>query len=410
MPRAARLGLAITLGLVAVLSVVAVPAWAATVETLNGLRVVRLSGTPYELGYQHGQALREDIHACLDRVLGYFESYLKIPLVRTLLVGWWLDTAWARAVKFVPPRYLEELRGLADGSGVPLRKLVRLHALPDRTYSCANFAAWGQATVDGRLIHMRNLDWNIRAGIQDHAVVFVVAPKGRHAFISVAWAGFVGVLTGVNDAQLSVGQVGAETTDLSYRGVPMVFLLRRVLEETGDLDAAVRLVQTAPRTVGINYVFAAAGVPRAVAIESTRRRVAVFGPDDAAEHSVAYARPLADVVFRADTAMDPVIRDKQRASHGNPRRPGPEPPGGSAYETRYVGQATRLTAAFGRVDVAAAQAIARAVAPDSNVQSVIFAWPDMWVANAQGTVPAARGAYTQLSAEALLQGMEPAVP
>lgn len=407
MRRAPCLLWALTASLLAV-----VPAHAATMETINGLRVVRLAGRPYDLGYQHGQVLGEEVRACVRQVLGYFESYLKVPLLRSLVVGWWLDTAWARAVKFIPPRYLEELRGLADGSGVPLRHLVRLHALPDRTYSCANFAAWGQATADGRLIHMRNLDWNIRAGVQDHAVVFVVAPAGQRAFVSVAWAGFIGALTGINDAQISVGQIGAETTDLTYRGLPMVFLLRRVLEETGDLDAAVRLVREAPRTVGINYVFADAQVPRAVAVESTRRQVAVFGPNDPAEQQVPYARPLIDVVFRADAAMDPAIRDQQLASRGDPRRPGLEPPGGSAYETRYLGQATRLADGWGRLDVPAAQAIAHAIAPDSNVQSVIFAWPQVWVANAQGTTPAARGAYTQLSAEALLQGaaLTPAAP
>ena len=47
--------------------------------------------------------------------------------------------------------------------------------------------------------------------------------------------------------------------------------------------------------------------------------------------------------------------------------------------------------------------IARSVAPTSNVQSVVFAWPDLWVANAQGTTPAAQTPYHHLSATRLLQ-------
>ena len=201
----------------------------------DGPPVVHLSGTPYQLGRQHGEALREDVRASVTQILGYFRRYLKIPLIDAWAINWWLDSAWRQSMPFIPPDYLEELRGLADGSGVPLRELVRLHAIPDRTYSCSNFAAWGKATAGGRLIHVRNLDWNIEAGIQRYAVVFVVRPSGKRAFINVGWAGFIGVLTGVNEARLSIGQIGAETVDATFRGEPMAFVMRQVLEEADDV-------------------------------------------------------------------------------------------------------------------------------------------------------------------------------
>lgn len=378
----------------------------APVEEANGLHIVHLSGTPREIGRQHGELLGHEVRLCVSQVLRYFRSYLKVPWVRSWLVNWWLDSAWRRAAPFVPERYLEELRGVAEGSGMPLRELLRLHAVPDRTYSCANFAAWGRATKDGRLIHMRNLDWNIEAGVQRFPAVFVIRPQGKRAFVSVAWAGFVGVLTGVNDAQLSIGQVGAETVDLSFRGEPMVFLMRRILEEATDVDAAAQIIRNAHRTVGVNYLIADADARRALVIETTHRYVRVFAADDPAEQEIEYARPLADVVFRADTAMDPVIRERQIASGGDPKRPGLEAPTGSAYNTRYLGQAAGLSAHFGQLDVDAAQTIAKTVAPDSNVQSVVFAWPDVWIANADVLTPAAQTAYRRLDAAQLFQLVE----
>ena len=376
---------------------------AARVEYDEGLPIVHLSGTPYELGRQHGETLREEVRASVSRVLGYFRAYLKIPLVRSWAVNWWLDVAWNPAKPFIPPDYLEELRGLADGSGVPLRELCRLHAIPDRTYSCSNFAAWGRATAGGRLIHVRNLDWNIDAGIQRFAVVFVVHPDGKRAFVNAGWAGFIGVLTGVNDARLSVGQVGAETVDATFQGEPMAFLMRGVLETAGTVEEAAAIVTAAPRTVGVNYVFSDAGAKRAIVLETTHRHARSFQADDPAEHGVSYARPMPDAVFRADAAMDPVIRDCQLASRGDPRRPGLEDPAGSsAYDVRYLGQADGLMAQFGTLDPESAKQIARAVAPNSNVQSVVVAWPDLWVANAQGTTPAARTTYHHLNAAKLL--------
>jgi hypothetical protein len=378
----------------------------AQVEQHDGLSVVFLEGSPAELGRQHGEALEVEVRRATAALLGYFRTYLKIPLIRSVAANWWLDRSWARAKPFIPADYLDELRALASASGVSLRDLWRVHAIPDRTYACSGLAVWGRATADGRLIHTRNLDWTIEVGIQRHAAVLVVHPAGKHAFVNVGWAGFIGALTGINDRQISIGQIGAETADMTYAGLPMTFLMRRVLEEADDLEEAVRLIREAPRTVGVNYVVSDANAKRAVVIETTRSHVAVFEADDVTEHRVAYARPLTDAVFRADTAVDAAIRDRQLASGGNPRAPGLEPPTGSAYEVRYLGQSAGILAHYGRIDVETAKEIANAVAPNSNVQSVIFAWPELWVANARGLTPAAHTTYHQLDLPTLFDTIE----
>ena len=183
--------------------------------------------------------------------------------------------------------------------------------------------------------------------------------------------------------------------------------MRRVLEEAEDLKTAMTIIQEAPRTVGINYVVADAKAPRAVAIETTRRHVRVFEADDPKEHGITYARPMAHAVFRADTAMDPEIRDDQVASNGDPARPGLEDPAGSSsYDVRYLGQAKALARFDGRLDVQRALEVVREIAPRSNVQSVLFAWPQVWVANAEGTQRAASSAYHRLNAERLLTQSE----
>ena len=45
--------------------------------------------------------------------------------------------------------------------------------------------------------------------------------------------------------------------------------------------------------------------------------------------------------------------------------------------------------------------IARAIAPSSNIQSVVFAYPQIWVANASGRRPAAGGRFLQVDLEDL---------
>ena len=372
------------------------PAFSAHLEERDGLTIAYLEGSPYEIGRQHGELLKHDVQQVTRQLLGYVRGYVKIPFVGPRLADWWLDRPWRQALPSIPNDYLEELRGLSDGSGVPLKELWRIHAIPDRTYACAGLAVWGKATTGGRLIHTRNLDWNINIGIQRYPVVFVVRPTGKHAFVNLGWAGFVGVLSGINDRSISIGQIGAETSKVSYRGLPMVLLMRKVLEESGDVDEAVRLIQTSPRTIGTNYIIADARVPRAVAIETTYQYAKVFEANDIKERGVAYARPIPEAVLRADAAVDAAIRERQVASGGNPRKSGTETPTGSAYEIRYLGQAAGILANYGRITPEVAKQIAQTVAPNSNIQSVIFAWPDVWVANADGRIRAADTAYHRL--------------
>ncbi|MBI3009559.1 MAG: hypothetical protein HYY57_01055, partial [Candidatus Omnitrophica bacterium] len=158
------------------------------------------------------------------------------------------------------------------------------------------------------------------------------------------------------------------------------------------------------RTVGVNYVLADAKSKRAVAVETTHRYARVFTANDPAEQAVPYAKPLVHAIVRADVAMDPMIRERQIAAHGNPYRDGLEDPSGSSsYDVRYCKFADGLLALEGNLDPRSAMDLARAVAPPSNVQSVVFAWPDVWVANAQGSTPAAQTPYYHLDVQELLK-------
>lgn len=370
----------------------------------SGLRIVRLKGDPYSLGFQHGRLIPTEVKGFVDQILGYFGSYVKIDLLEKIGVKLWLAMAWKDAKPFISPDYIEELKGLADGSGVELSRLYQVHAIPDRTYTCANFAAWHRATDGGRLIHLRNLDWSIESGIQDYATVFVVRPEGKQAFVNIGWSGFVGVITGINDRRISIGQIGAETTEATFAGEPIAFLMRRTLEENDNLNGAVETIVTADRTVGINYVLGDALMGKGTVIETNAKEARVFQANDPKEKGIEYARTLPDAVFRADTAMDPLIRDRQIASHGKPDKPGLEFPAGNAYEVRYLGQAEMIKRYFGRLNVEQAKDIARTIAPDSNIQSVIFAWPQLFIANAKGLTPAAQTEYAELDLRWLFWG------
>lgn len=372
-------------------------------EWVEGLPVLYLSGSPYEIGYQHGSMMREQVRRAAANASAFADRQSKVPLVGKWMARGRLDAAWKQMSPFVPGDYLQEMEGLADGAEISLKVLQRIHALPELTsVSCASFAAFGRATEGGRLIQIRNLDWAIQSDVQRYAAVFVVRPAGKKAWVGLGWLGFIGALSGINEKGISVAEIGAATTDASLEGLPMPFLLRRVLETAGDLEAAAQIVRDSPRTVGYNYLFADAKSKQAVALETTHGRFALHRADQ--EPGNPFALQVANAIFRSDWALDPSVRELQRASGGDPRRQGLESPlGSTAYETRYRGQGLLLVRFHGRVNPEIAMAIARAIAPESNIQSVVYAYPEVWVANARERKPAAWGKYVRLDLKELFQ-------
>ncbi len=369
---------------------------------VDAFPVLYLSGSPYEIGYQHGSMLRPRVRESVANASAFIRREVKIPLVGGWMARRKLQQAWRQLAPFVPRDYLEEMEGLSDGAGIPLATLQQIHALPElMATTCASFAAFGKATADGRLIQIRNLDWAIQSGVQRYAAIFVVRPAGKRAFVSLGWLGFAGVITGMNEEGISVAEIGSETVDASMEGVPMPFLLRRVLDTAEDLEKAAEIIRDSPRTGGYNYLFADAKAKRAVALETTRSRFALHAID--AEPSNPFGLRVANAIFRSDWALDPSVRELQLASRGNPKTPGLESPwGSSAYEVRYRGQGLLLERFHGQVDEEIAMAIARAIAPETNIQSVVYAYPRLWVANAKGKRPAASVKYVGLDLEELL--------
>ncbi len=363
------------------------------------LPIVILRGSPYDMGYQHGALLPREVRASVKNVMKFVDRQAGIPWVGKWRARRVLDRTWRQMAPFVPLEAKQELRGLADGARVPLRDLQRAHALPElMSATCSSFVAADQATQDGRLLHARNLDWAIQSDVQRYSALFLCRPSGRKAFVSVGWLGFIGVISGINEAGISVAEIGSETVDVNLKGIPMPFLLRQVLEESDHLEQAVRIVRTGPRTGGYNYLFADAKRKQAVALETTRQRIAVFWMGQ--EPAVPYSFTVPNTICRADWALDPAVRDLQRASKGNPKRPGLESPVGSkAYDVRYLGVGILLKQFHGRLDPEIALGIARAAAPSSNIQSILYAYPELWVAIASGRRPAAAGKYRYFNLE-----------
>ncbi|NLN94140.1 MAG: hypothetical protein GX130_12655 [Candidatus Hydrogenedens sp.] len=349
-------------------------------EEVEGTLVLHLAGTPYEMGYQRGYFAKDRVLLTLD----LFENLLKLAQdemgLPRFATHFLLDLTYQLCSPFIPDRYKREMEGLADASGCDLKMLRRGHIISVLTErGCSAFAVWGKATEEGKLFHGRNFDWILSAGLEDTAVLALYEPEGFNRFASAGYAGIIGVLSGMNMEGISISQIGAVTKDSSLRGLPLEFVLRRLLEETCNLEEASELMNSVKHTVGFNYVVADGDAGDARAYETTAHHMAVFGPGDPKE-TVEYAIPIEDAVFRSDEAMDPLIRSLQDCANA----PG-QPYGSNSYDHRYMGIATRIQERYGDIDADYALEILKATAmDDANLHGVLTNSTDreMWVAHA----------------------------
>jgi isopenicillin-N N-acyltransferase-like protein len=294
-------------------------AWAASVEVVatsgagallrvNGQRVLRLEGPPYELGRQHGTLLRDDIRAMVGRVLLIANAAGGDE--QALFAGN-IQRAWERCLPYIDKRYLEELRGLADGAGVSLEQIQQANIFPE-LFHCSGFALMGGATIDGRLLHGRILDYMTEIGLQAHAVTLVVIPEGRIPFLNVGFAGFIGSVTGMNARQVAIGEMGGRGEG-QWDGVPMAFLVREALERANTLDEALAIFKNSKRTCEYYYVISDAKIPDARGLCCTPDVFQTIAPGESHER---LPRPVKDTVLLSANERYNHLVDRVQTAYG----------------------------------------------------------------------------------------------
>jgi isopenicillin-N N-acyltransferase-like protein len=246
-----------------------------------GLREVYLEGSPEAIGAAHGRLLRERMVADERALSGDYQRY----------VPWWI--ARVAIEDFSRVRYRHITRGIAEARRRELaaealafqpdpfrshmatyERLVFLHALYDIALplehspliGCTSFALAADATADGHVLVARAFDFEAGGVFDKDKAVFLVREDGAIPFASVAWPGFVGVVTGMNAEGVVAVVHGARAGEPSAEGVPVAFSLREVLARAHDASEAVDILR-GQRVMVSHIVFVADGRGRFAIVE-----------------------------------------------------------------------------------------------------------------------------------------------
>ncbi len=286
----------------------------AWVDTIDGVLVLHLEGTPYAMGYQHGTLLGERARQDLRAIVAFAEHYGYSS--QDLL------NAWSAAQPYIPSEYIEEMQGIADATNVSLDQVAMAHMVPSFLH-CSSFAAWGNATVDGQLYYARSFDFPLYirdpvsgALVQDNVVLIVREPTGGYASVDPSFAGMVGSDGGFNEHGIATDVLSCWSNDERHAGTPLMFRQREILDHAASLSEALAILD-GNRTEGWNCILADGTTRCGYAIEQTANVSYAGTWDDPVEATPPFWQ-IPQVVRRTNLFIDPATAETQRDIY-NPR-------------------------------------------------------------------------------------------
>lgn len=280
------------------------------IEHHPGFTLIRIGGDPYRRGLQHGRLLGDGVRRLRDifyrdvvdlhgRPLGLALRGIMAPILLAMY-------------RHIPRELRLEMRGVAAGAGVSFWDVLTFNCFDDLLHSlwllppllskvpfvgnrfaCSSFALLAERTLDGRLLHGRNLDYEVANGylagdgavtraLLQNVVVIDCRPSTGRPFLSVGWPGVVGVVTSLNAAGLSLACLTSTLTGETPNGIPLPLLYRQISQYASSLDQAERLIRGARLTIGNNLLVASAAENDARVFELSPRHVATRSPRDGA--------------------------------------------------------------------------------------------------------------------------------
>lgn len=257
-----------------------------------GLRIVDLSGTPYEMGQVHGRTLRAEIRELVDRWKKDLEKAYGVAA--DVFIDRFLErTDFKPAIERWTPGLLDEVRGIADGAGLDFDTAYAYQLIdefwtvgPDLGFAKCTTVAAGPRKGRPAFV-AQTLD--IPAFYHGFQTVLRVKDEAHGVESLVFTIPGVVAANGLNDR--GVGVCVNAVTQLAYspKGLPVDFVIRGLLRRK-TFEEAVEFLESIPPAAPQTYVL---GGPSEVAVfERSAAKMSRFLPFERAEFSYHTNHPM----------------------------------------------------------------------------------------------------------------------
>lgn len=262
-------------------------------KSKSGLFELYVEGGPFERGVINGKLTKELVMRQEDHFSEqifkmvpseYKRSYLKD------LIGWFnrnLD-------KNITEEYKEEIYGISESAsdkyqylGNNYQRILNYHAAHDIGHAlqnlalvgCTSFGTWNERSADSTMIIGRNFDFYVGDKFAEDKIVAFFNPTEGHKFMTVTWGGFIGAVSGMNEAGLSVTINAAKSDYPMASATPVSLVTREILQYAKNIAEAIEIAKKRDMFVSESFLVASAADNKAVIIEKTPTALDVYDPN-----------------------------------------------------------------------------------------------------------------------------------
>jgi hypothetical protein len=158
------------------------------------------------------------------------------------------------------------------------------HALKDLALvGCTSFAVWGDKSEDGNLLIARNFDFYMSDEFAKEKVISFIQPEKGYKFMSVSWAGMIGVMSGMNDQGLTV-TINAGKSDIPFIAkTPISLVAREIVQYASNIEEAIKIAKQKEVFVSESIMVGSINDNKAILIEISPDKFDVYNIENSTQ-------------------------------------------------------------------------------------------------------------------------------